>query len=271
MKTFIFYIISFLAISMLFLDMLNSPAHSVGKTQALEMQATFTVTNINDSGVGSLRQAILDANANAGTDTIVFNIGTGFQTIKPLTPLPVITDPVILDGTTQPGYATTPIIIIDGLNTVGTFSYGLRITAGNSTVKGLVINNFRNGSAISLANSGGNIIQGNFIGTDPTGLLRRYNNSGISIDSPNNLIGGTNLAERNLISGSLFSNIGIGGTGNNNRIKGNFIGTNVNGSGSLETGGYGVEILNAFNTGNIIGGSEPGAGNLISGNGQYER
>src|SRR2546430_2551126 len=71
----------------------------------------LTVSNVNDTGPGSLRQAIDDANQNSGADTIVFNIpGGGVHTIAPLTPLPMITDPVVIDGTTQPGFAGTPII-----------------------------------------------------------------------------------------------------------------------------------------------------------------
>ena len=63
-----------------------------------------TVTNTNDSGAGSLRQAILDANAAPGVDTITFNIaGTGVRTIQPLTELPVITEAVNIDGYSQPG------------------------------------------------------------------------------------------------------------------------------------------------------------------------
>ena len=76
---------------------------------------TFTVINTDDSGAGSLRQAILDANALAGTDQINFNIsGAGPFTITPLTALPTITDAVIVDGTTQPGYAGTPLIELIG-------------------------------------------------------------------------------------------------------------------------------------------------------------
>ena len=66
--------------------------------------ATFSVTNTNDAGAGSLRQAILDANANAGTDLINFSIpGPGPHTIQPASALPIITDPVVIDGYTQPG------------------------------------------------------------------------------------------------------------------------------------------------------------------------
>src|SRR5215470_14040387 len=66
--------------------------------------ATFTVTNTDDSGQGSLRQAILDANATPGLDTIAFNIpGAGVHTITPVTSLDPILDPVLIDGYSQPG------------------------------------------------------------------------------------------------------------------------------------------------------------------------
>ena len=105
--------------------------------------ATFTVTNTNDSGAGSLRQAITDANANAGqTDTIAFNIaGAGPHTIAPASALPVITDPVIIDGTTEPDFAGTPVIELDGAG-AGAGVSGLVINAGGSTVRALVINRF---------------------------------------------------------------------------------------------------------------------------------
>src|SRR5438552_15344623 len=77
--------------------------------------ATFTVTNTNDSGAGSLRQAILDANANAGDDTIAFNIpGSGVQTIALSSSLPTasVAGGLTVDGTTQPGYAGTPLIAV---------------------------------------------------------------------------------------------------------------------------------------------------------------
>jgi hypothetical protein len=61
---------------------------------------TFVVTNTGDSGTGSLRQAILNSNASGSPATIDFNItGTGIQTITPLSGLPTITNPVIIDGT----------------------------------------------------------------------------------------------------------------------------------------------------------------------------
>ena len=87
---------------------------SLGMTLAASTlsAATFTVTNTNDSGAGSLRQAIDDANASPGLDTIAFNIPlAGIHTIAPATELPAVSDPVLLDGYTQPGTSqnTDPI------------------------------------------------------------------------------------------------------------------------------------------------------------------
>src|SRR5688500_7549020 len=84
------------------------------RLEAREVPAVFTVTTTGDSGPGSLRQAILDANARSGADTISFGIATGAQTIRPATALPAVTDTVTLDATTQPGYAGTPLITLDG-------------------------------------------------------------------------------------------------------------------------------------------------------------
>src|SRR5262249_55932508 len=77
--------------------------------------ALFTVTNALDSGPGSLRQAILDANNSHAAATIAFDIsGGGVHTIRPASPLPTFTDPVVIDGSTQPGYAGAPLIELSG-------------------------------------------------------------------------------------------------------------------------------------------------------------
>src|SRR2546423_135484 len=164
---------------------------------------TFTVTNTNDSGAGSLRQAILDANANPGSDTIAFNIpGSGVDTISLLSQLANITDPVIIDGTTQPGFSGSPIIEINGTAAgagVGCFA----LIGGGNTIKGLVMNRF-SGTVIHIATGGGNTIQGNYIGTNAAGTAASANSvGGIFITgSNNNLIGGTTTAARNVISGN---------------------------------------------------------------------
>jgi Calx-beta domain len=246
-----------------------------GLLRTAQAATIITVTNTNDSGPGSLRQAILDANASAGADTIAFNIpGSGVQKITVATRLPTITDPLTIDGYTQPG--SSPNTLAAGSNAIllieldgsvmsspndSSAPSGLIITAGSSVVRGLVINRF-NGEGIRVGTNGGNLIEGNFIGTDPTGTLRRGNTFyGLLILSSNNTIGGTSAAARNVISGN--SSEGISISGSNNQIMGNFIGTNAGGTAQLGNGGNGIENSGS-NT--VIGGTAAGAGNLISGN-----
>jgi len=115
---------------------------------AVASPATFTVTNTADSGAGSLRQAIDDANSAAGADTIAFNIpGAGVHTITPLSLLPIIGTPLTIDGYTQPG-STANTNATGALNTVlqieidGTSAPNRCITIGSNdvVVRGLVIN-----------------------------------------------------------------------------------------------------------------------------------
>jgi hypothetical protein len=241
----------------------GSAAPSVAMTQAA---ATFTVTNTNDTGPGSLRQAIMDANNNAGADMISFNIaGAGPHTIAPASPLPPIAEAVTIDGTTQPGYGGSPVIELSGSNAGQTVT-GLEIGGGGSTVRGLAINGF-NGPGIFLHTNGGNRIAGNYIGTDITGSMAAGNNTGIVVQTANNIIGGTTAAERNVISGNA-SGVTLsfsGATGN--FVQGNFIGTDV--SGAIDLGNLlnGVDVYDAST--NTIGGTTAGARNIISGNGSH--
>lgn len=223
---------------------------------------TFIVTNKNNDGPGSLRQAILDANSIPGRDTISFNIpGQGVQTISLTFALPTITDPVIIDGATQPGFSGTPIIELNGAGgNLDAFS----ITAGNSTVRSLVINRFQRG--IFLSGGGGNTILGNFIGTDSTGTAALPNLVGISVTSPDNTIGGAAAGSRNVISAN-DTNISIDGpTATGNRVLGNHIGTNAAGTArptGFVIGRFGVIISAASN--NFIGGAGTNERNVISG------
>jgi tetrahydromethanopterin S-methyltransferase subunit B len=226
--------------------------------------ATFIVTNTDDSDFGSLRQAILDANANPGLDTIIFSIGSGVATITPTSALPTITDPVNIDGTTQPGFTGTPIIELNGTN-AGAGVSGLFITSGNSTVRGLVINRFSN-AGIRLDINGGNVIEGNFIGTDITGTKALGNSdSGVAIiGSFANTIGGSTPEMRNVISANGRDGIWMSSGAMRNLVLGNFIGTDVTGSNALGNSRAGVFIESAPN--NIIGGTTSAARNIISGN-----
>ncbi len=76
-------------------------------------KSALVVINTLDAGAGSLRQAITDANTNPDADVIEFAIGAGAQTINLLSNLPTITAPVIIDGTTQPGFAGTALITVN--------------------------------------------------------------------------------------------------------------------------------------------------------------
>ncbi len=225
---------------------------------------SFVVTNTNNHGTGSLREAITNANATVGPDTIVFNIpGPGVKLINILNELPAITDQITIDGTTQPGYAGSPLIEIDGAG-IGTFqtSAGLHVKAGGGTIRGLAIVRFHD-YGIWLDGCDNNIIQGNHVGIDAVGNTAKPNNYGIRVfNSSNNTIGGTTAAARNVVSGNA-TGIDVGGNGN--VVQGNFIGTNATGTSALNNNGNGVVLQGVF-TNNLIGGTAAGAGNLISGN-----
>ncbi|MDQ3814373.1 MAG: Ig-like domain-containing protein, partial [Armatimonadota bacterium] len=190
--------------------------------QVVNQAACSTVvTTTADSGAGSLREAINCANATAGAQTISFNIpGAGVRTITVTTALPVITDPVTIDGATQPGFNTTtrqPVIELTcNPSPVGD---GLSITSGDTIVRSLTINRFVEG--IRLTSRGNNTIQGCYLGTDATGTQARPNTAdGILVNgSSNNLIGGATAAARNLLSGNRESGVDISnslGTATNN-------------------------------------------------------
>jgi hypothetical protein len=151
--------------------------------------------------------------------------------------------------------------VLDGTS-AGDGVNGLTITAGSSTVKGLVIDNFT-AAGIALQTSGGNVIAGNYIGVDSSGAAAAGNGgSGIAISggSSNNTIGGTTAAVRNLISGNTVNGVDISGAASaNNLVQGNYIGTDISGSTALGNLQYGI-LLNSASVNNIVG-------NAISGNG----
>lgn len=249
--------------------------------------ATFTVTNTNDSGAGSLRQAILDNNAASAGNVINFNIpGIGPFTIKPLTDLPIITKTVTIDGYTQPG--ASPNTIVDGddaillieINgsayTVGdgvTTGRGLTLGAGSdgSTIRGLVINEwilagigigYFDHVANAPVSSNGNTIAGNFIGTDVTGFVQKANRTGVLVlFSSGTTIGGAIFSEINVISGSFSAFLGgscvtVGGSAGTIILL-NFIGTDRSGSVALGNSVEGIFLSQSVGTlviANIISG-----------------
>jgi uncharacterized repeat protein (TIGR01451 family) len=247
----------------------------------------FMVMNTADSGSGSLRQAIFDSNAApapaGSTNLIEFQIPTsdpGYDAttqtwaIAPDTTLPTVTAPVFINGYTQPGAApntnppgqgknTVLKVVLTDLNTVVAVN-GLTISAGNSTVSGLVIDGF--GIGIDLTQNGGDTIAGNFIGTDVTGAKRAGSDIGLKMDSVGNVtVGGAAPGAGNVISGNIVGILSQQATPTvtGDLVQGNFIGTDVTGTHALSATD-GMELAN--DSGDTIGGTTPGSGNLISGN-----
>ena len=139
---------------------------AVEPLEGRQMLSTFTVTSTADSGPGSLRQAIISSDAVTGPSTIAFNISGGaIQTISPLSPLPTITSPVTIDGTSQPNSFGSPVIRIDGAKLSGSGAIGLDLAAAGSgsTVKGLTVSNFH-GEGLLLDDASNISVVGDDIG-----------------------------------------------------------------------------------------------------------
>jgi CSLREA domain-containing protein len=243
---------------------------------------TYTVTSnadtadssvgdgICDDGTGgcTLRAAIQESNASLGDkDTIAFNLSTDALTITPASGLPNISDPVTIDGTTQPGFGGSPIVELDGSSAGG--ANGLTIVGANTTVRGLVINRFgTDGVQITGDAADGNHIEGNYIGTDVTGTADLGNGfQGVSIlGGSDNTIGGT--AVGNVLSGNNVDGVEIvGASATGNHVEGNYIGTNAAGTSAIANSFEGVGIIDGSN--NIIGGTSAAARNVISGNSRF--
>ncbi|HVF70078.1 MAG TPA: hypothetical protein VM940_00535 [Chthoniobacterales bacterium] len=259
---------------------------------------TFMVTNTSDSGDGSLRKAITDANQHPNLDAntpdfITFAIpGAGVHSIAPSTALPAITEPVVIDGYTQPGTSPNTLAVgddavllieLNGANTSGQ-AIGLDITGGESTVRGLVVNRFGTGPNPFFGSGGirvasdNNVIAGNFFGCNAAGNAAAAN-FGFSVhvsSGANNRIGGTAPADRNLLAGDATLGSSSGTTGlqistpqGGTLVQGNYIGTNAAGTASLGNG-RGIDITgtgaNSITIGGLAGTPGRGAGNVISGN-----
>ena len=267
---------------------------------------TFTVNSTGDAGDVNqgdgvcetapsnanctLRAAIEEANANAGTDTIEFaipaatdpgcNAGTGVCTVQPTSALPFVTESVIIDAYTQPGASPNTNTVTSGLglNTVlkieldgtnaGASTIGLLIT-GASTVRGLAINRFTGGGE-AIRSAAANVIEGNFLGTDVTGTVALGNGWGIVVENASGTtMGGTASGAPNLISGNNIDGILIlGVSATANLIEGNFIGTDISGAAALGNSAAGVKIDDGASN-NTVGGTTAGARNVISANGSY--
>jgi hypothetical protein len=255
-------------------DTLSGQTSNVATVTISVNSKTLVVTNTNDSGTGSLRQALLaaDASNSPGPDTIDFKIpGAGPFVISPASPLPAVAHPTIINGYSQPGAHTNSLatgdnaviqIQLDGSNSGG--ANGLVLSGGGSTVEGLTITRFNDGILISGA--GASTITGNFLGTNPSGTAQGLaNQTGIEVQTSGNTLGGTKPALRNVISGNNNQGILLDDGASGNLVAGNYIGTDISGGNRLGNNGGGVVLEDAPQ--NTIGGNGSGAGNLISGNG----
>lgn len=257
----------------------------------------FPVTNtLDDGSLGSFRWAITQVNTDpadspADPDRIVFDIpqsdpgfSGGVWTIAPTSQLPAITNPAVIDGYTQagaqpnsngPGLGVNAVlkIVLSGASApVGT--NGLELAAAAITVRGLVINGFiqnsadsSGGAGIEIDSPGGDIVAGNFIGTDAAGETAVANGGpGVLISNAgNNTVGGTAPDGRNLVGGNRGEGVLVtGNAATGNLIIGNFIGLDATGTNSIFNQD-GVAIHSAPR--NTVGGTTSNTRNVISGNG----
>jgi gliding motility-associated-like protein len=238
--------------------------------------ANFIVTsaldNLGPVIPGSLRDAILKSNATPGPNTITFNIApAGLNTITILGGLPVITQPVNIDGTTQPGWASGAPVVNISLTGGGNI-FDLEAGSGGSTLKGFILSG--GNRAILMNNSNGNRLSGNFIGTDPTGTVKGTAFATwalVEISNCNNtVIGGNQPQDRNIISGANEAGLRFGGTAcTGTIIINNYIGTDKAGTAGPGNAQQGIIVGGNVNFSNSkIGGSTPDSLNIISKNGQ---
>ncbi len=233
----------------------------------------YTVTNTNDSGPGSLRQAILDAENHSGTDSVLFRIPTtdagydaaaGVWTIRLSSYLALIKRATIVDAGSQArflGYDANPAgpeILLLGAN--ATISSGINISGNANEIRGFCLQNFKQQFIMIQGDS--NRISKCYLGTDATGMRRIANTAdGIVVYSGNyNVIGGDNQ-ERNVMAGLHGGGVVIKIESRYNRVVGNYIGINAAGTDTLSN--YrGVEVTRNSSQ-NVVG-----PGNVVSGNRQ---
>ena len=215
----------------------------------------LVVTNNANAGAGSLRQAILDANAQAGEQTISFNITVpevGPKVIALQSSLPDITGPVTIDGTTQPGYVVAPnappVIVLDG-GAAGVLGNGLTVAAGGggTVIRALSITNFNPSPAAAIdAGAADVVVDRSYIGVRPNGTTVGANGVGIRVGGSDALVGATGIGAGNLIVASQGPGVEL--EGNDARVIGNVIAavTGVAGSGN------GVGVFNDGAQGSVI-------------------
>lgn len=235
---------------------------------------TALIATPGSDGVISLREAIAATNNQAGLDTIQFEItdaldGDGLHRITLASALPVIHDAVTIDATTDADFGTTPIIVLDGNDTVDD-GFELAFDSDGSTVRGFIIQNFAaNGIQIN-GQSDGHTIVGNWIGSfdaagSDAGDAFENVGYGVYVAGANNVVGGTTAADRNVLSGNNRGVVlnGVDATGNH--VLGNYIGSDVTGNVAIGNVDSGVTVDNGASS-NIIGTDSDASDDALEGN-----
>lgn len=242
--------------------------------------AAFLVTNTNDTGAGSLRQAITQANANGNPsdqDTITFTIPTvGDVSIQPTTQLS-ITQSVRIDGYSQSdseeNTASYPEPFNGNLRIELDLSVsgGIAITSSNVTLRGLAISGSEDGNLL-LDHADNFKLFASYIDTSQSGLVRRKSatseQSVMVHDSQNVLLGGTSADERNIFGYCITSCIDASGSSTGLIVRGNYVGLGSDGVSNLSAGdqkGTGI-VLHQGADSAVIGGLVATEGNTFFGN-----
>ncbi len=226
--------------------------------------AIYQVTTTAFTGPGSISQAVTNANGNPGKDSIYFSIAGAAPFTIIMNPELVLNGDILIDGTTQTGY--NPLIPVPVIQLRNSPAMAFIVNGGASEIRALGINNCALGIVYNTPN---NKLKGCYIGLGLDGVTDSGNNGhGIIINptSTGNIIGGTTLAERNIISGNNNGHAIIVTASSGNYIIGNYLGTNAAGSAAVANSFMGVQMDNSSN--NTIGGASLDSSNLISGNGQ---
>ncbi len=243
---------------------------SVDRMEERIAPATFTVTTAADSGAGSLRAAMMDANASAGADRIEFDIpGSGIKVISLSGHLPVIKEKVTIDGFSQPGSSPNTLAVgndanilveIDGAGRKG-FRTNIGSNADGTIIRGLSIVNMGD-TAIDFQGAGGAgevTIQGNFIGIRADGVTAAGNRAGVEVGPfDGHTIGGLNPADRNLIAGNQRIGLFLNGA-SDSLVQNNYVGVDRFGTVAIPNGQKGILI--SGDRASVIG-------NVVSGNGE---
>lgn len=144
--------------------------------------------------------------------------------------------------------------------------------AASNIVSGNVFSgNGSEGLRLAATNVSGNVVQGNFCGTDASGVNAIPNGfAGLTLfaGANGNQIGGTTAAARNVLSGNGTVGLALGSDANHNTIEGNFIGTDAGGTTEVANGFAGVYLTDGARD-NLFGGTAANAGNVVSGNWTY--